>query len=654
MPGVYREARRATQCAEAKASGQTGGIQVLMEDRNKTELTRAVTAAAVRYLDERGFKPIETEVPICDSWVADVAGVISPTMTELVELKLLRRKPGYRNHGYDEWWKEAKKTQRLMTMLVEVKTSRADFRGDRKWTMPLPTNLAYVAIPKDLAIGMDEMPANWGVLEYSEKADCMRCLRPPAVAEVTIEQQLSVVVDIAVRRDHDTRYERIRKFRKEIISSQNESISRTRVMTAMRAMLSIIRGKTIADFAQFFMVGELEEIRALFGLTPDAPFKLLKIKIENALSERVSSPRSAHPAMDAAREILYPDGKSLEGYGEGDVAEVAAIITRHMEPSPRSAEAQLLYQKQCGDLAVKCSNCSSEIAYSVRPFWCSQCGIKFDKFDNAALPGQPSPAPEPFDESRHIRMLGEHFNWDLQALMEAVKKDRLKTCEVSKPNSGPSQPSEGPPLEQIFSGRFDENWTREQENELAAKMVARRAAEPSEGLEQVAREIDDYYMGLPSDHETLDDMQQSAVIKHITAILARHFSGGKGAGWVTTCVEETAIAQLMESQGLSRTAVLRQALRTYQLVATGHAKLVTEIWGKKKEEPNPALSGSAVEEPQKCQCGHEEHKHMISSVGQPNSWKRPCMFCHCTGLFFEPAPARKEESAGPEREPQKP
>lgn len=248
----------------------------MMTDRNKTEITRVVTAAAVRYLDERGCKPVETEVPIDLGWVADIAGVLNPTMTELIELKLLKRKPRYSHPDYQAWHELAKDAQKLMTVLVEVKTSRADFRGDRKWVLPIPTNLAYVAIPKDLAVGMDEMPANWGVLEYWESTDCVRCLRVPGVGAVTTEQQLSVVLQVAIRRDHDTRYERIRKFRREILTSQNENVSRTRVNTAMRAMSSIVHGKYgsleaaleyhgIKHLAEYDMLG----LRKLWAIAPE-------------------------------------------------------------------------------------------------------------------------------------------------------------------------------------------------------------------------------------------------------------------------------------------------------------------------------------------------------------------------------------------------
>jgi hypothetical protein len=221
----------------------------VIADRNKTEITRLVTAAVMRYFDEHGCKPLETEVPICDGWVADVAGVINPTQTELVELKLIKRRPRYRDYSeaaqqeQRAWYDEVKQAQKLMTVLCEVKTSRSDFRGDKKWELRIPANLAYLAIPKDLPVSMDEIPLAWGVLEYLPASDSIRCIRVPAVNEVTTEQQLSITLQVAVRRDHHTRYERHREFQKQMVKAHNEDISRTRVSVALRAMTSVVTGK---------------------------------------------------------------------------------------------------------------------------------------------------------------------------------------------------------------------------------------------------------------------------------------------------------------------------------------------------------------------------------------------------------------------------
>lgn len=214
----------------------------MIEDRNKTDLTKLVTQDALNYLDERGCKPIETEVSICEGWTADLAGVLNPTITELGLLKLIKSRPKYGKPGYEVWYQNACAIQNLMTVIVEVKTSRSDFCGDKKWKLSKPANLAYLAIPNDLKVSLDEFPAGWGILAYYEKAS-MRCVRVPEINSVSIEQQLSVILEIAVRRDNNTRYERLRQLRREISKNANGEVSRTRMLTAFRAMQSIVEGK---------------------------------------------------------------------------------------------------------------------------------------------------------------------------------------------------------------------------------------------------------------------------------------------------------------------------------------------------------------------------------------------------------------------------
>lgn len=184
-----------------------------MNDRNKTEITKDVTAAAIAYLDERGCKPIETEIWVSSdpSWIADVAGVLSATQTELIMLKLLKRRPEYRSPGYEAWHEIYMSLIRLMTVLVEVKTSRSDFRGDKKWTRPIPTDLAYLALARGIA-RPDEFPVGWGILEYHEGV--LRCLRPPAPRVSTLQERLHVILQVAMRRDNVTRYERMRAFQR--------------------------------------------------------------------------------------------------------------------------------------------------------------------------------------------------------------------------------------------------------------------------------------------------------------------------------------------------------------------------------------------------------------------------------------------------------
>jgi len=215
----------------------------VIEDNNKSALTKAITQAAICYLDERGCKPIETEVPVAASWVADVAAALAPTMTDLIQLKLIKRRPGYNGPGYDEWADQLRKAQKLMTVIVEVKISKSDFVGDHKWKEKLPADLCYLAIPSGLALGAEGLPLGWGSLVYSEPSHSLRCSRVPMAAEVSTEQQLATILQIALRRDNHTRYARQREFNQAIRIEQNKEISRTRITRALQAMLAIARGK---------------------------------------------------------------------------------------------------------------------------------------------------------------------------------------------------------------------------------------------------------------------------------------------------------------------------------------------------------------------------------------------------------------------------
>ena len=216
----------------------------LFDDQNKTEITKQITAAACFWLDERGVKPVETEVTVMDGWIADIAGVLCPTETELQTLKLIRRKPSWKKSEEDRqaWQVEASVLNRMMTVVVEVKTSRGDFRGDKKWEWEPPADLCWLAVPAGL-IAETEKPKGWGILEYSDKRDCMisRCV--PEIRTTTAERQRNLIHAVACRRDNHTRYEHINRLRKEYRDEDKRRESLTRVKDAMRAALSIARGE---------------------------------------------------------------------------------------------------------------------------------------------------------------------------------------------------------------------------------------------------------------------------------------------------------------------------------------------------------------------------------------------------------------------------
>ncbi len=232
-----------------------------MDDLNKSPLTCDVTSAVALWLDGMGFKPVETEVPMprpaVDEkwWIADLAGVIFPTQTELINLKMLARAPKYYldnrfignpdgewipNPAFEEWRKERDAKQRLMTCLVEVKTTRADFLGDRKWNLALPTDLAYLAVPRGLVVP-SEWPVGWGILEFHDGE--IRQKRFPFPGQTTSEQQRDVILSIAIRRDHHTRYARHREFMREHREREKQEKVSSHLRKVTSAVFDILEGK---------------------------------------------------------------------------------------------------------------------------------------------------------------------------------------------------------------------------------------------------------------------------------------------------------------------------------------------------------------------------------------------------------------------------
>lgn len=214
-----------------------------MADCNKTDLTRQITDAASRWLDEKGFKPVETEVYAARGWIADLAAVGSLTRTEAVKLKVIPKAP---KHSTD--WRERQNAweamyqslPRLVSTIVEVKVSKSDFTGDRKWGREPVANLMYVAMPPGLRERVD-VPPPWGILQ--QVGDQVRCMRPAILTPVPVEQTLWVTHSIAVRRDHFTRYARFREFDRQARQQRGEETTVARVSTICRAVLGLATGR---------------------------------------------------------------------------------------------------------------------------------------------------------------------------------------------------------------------------------------------------------------------------------------------------------------------------------------------------------------------------------------------------------------------------
>lgn len=224
-------------------------------DKNKSSLTHKITAGVQTYLDERGFKPIETEVPVANEWVADVASVTVPTETELQKMKLVGPCPHHQWSGPNGWkqtlpifqqkyaaWKQTVDAlPNMITAVVEIKTTKADFQRDDKWTRSSPANLRYIAIPSGM-LTRSEFPVGWWVLEFGVKGKLLRVAQKGNLDIVRVEDQLNVVHAIAIRRDHRTRYEWLRGIRKQFNARQTEQKQHYRVEKIASAMLDVING----------------------------------------------------------------------------------------------------------------------------------------------------------------------------------------------------------------------------------------------------------------------------------------------------------------------------------------------------------------------------------------------------------------------------
>lgn len=253
-----------------------------MNDRNKSELTIAITKNVALWLDGKGFKPVETEVPVSDGWIADVAGVCCPTQTEMIDLKILPRAPrrlsamfAASDTAYNDacraWYDRQKTIPQPLTALVEVKTSRGDYMGDRKWTSEWPTNLCYVAMPEGM-VDPIHWPHGWGVILFSQNGAVVRKVHAPsAIRPLAHEKQLWTIHSLAVARDHQTRYARLREFARETRIKNGEYTSIGRISHAIRFVAKVMAGMEIEAALESTYVKiklpehvrqELEELKA--------------------------------------------------------------------------------------------------------------------------------------------------------------------------------------------------------------------------------------------------------------------------------------------------------------------------------------------------------------------------------------------------------
>jgi len=233
-------------------------------EANKSPLTHAITSGVQTYLKDKGFKPIETEVPVEPGWVADVASVIVPTNTELQNMKLVPRKPAWPSYvrtNEENWWNNEVNTKirqkheekmkewkakvdaipAPLTALVEVKTTRSDWYGDPKWNKSSPTNLRYLAIPAGL-LKRPEFPQGWFVLEFNVEGRLLRVAQEGIVSSIDAEKRMWTIHEIALKRHHRTEAVWMRSVMKRFNARQTEYKQDYRVGNVIRALVDVLHG----------------------------------------------------------------------------------------------------------------------------------------------------------------------------------------------------------------------------------------------------------------------------------------------------------------------------------------------------------------------------------------------------------------------------
>jgi hypothetical protein len=180
-------------------------------DRNKSDLTHRITALSMAYLMNVGFRPVETEVAVAGGWVADVASFCLPTPTETRRLKLRSiNRFGFESCEYGEIQFQYGP---LLTAIIEVKTTRADFLKDkqRKFSGIFPAHLCYLAYPKDV-VEPNELPRGWQGLEMTSTGNMLRRkhwnwpeIHPQHPGEIA-----EFIAAVALRADNRTKYARNR------------------------------------------------------------------------------------------------------------------------------------------------------------------------------------------------------------------------------------------------------------------------------------------------------------------------------------------------------------------------------------------------------------------------------------------------------------
>lgn len=241
-----------------------------------TLLTTHMTAAAKIWLLGCGIKPVEEEVPVGASWVADLAGYITPTRTELK--RNLRLRHIIETHVDTDSWIDIflQKYQMPLTVLVEVKASRSDYMKDKerkfqKHRYDGPAHLCYIALPQGM-IEENDLLWYWGYLFFSQNGSTLLKVRPPLTI---FPQHPGDVVDF--------------------IAAVGERCYNKWHGRELRQLMKNYRKKETEDKARWRMTRFLESILQNFGAMQD--------HFNKGLSFAIRMENQGHKLTDHQREL---------------------------------------------------------------------------------------------------------------------------------------------------------------------------------------------------------------------------------------------------------------------------------------------------------------------------------------------------------------
>lgn len=266
---------------------------------NKTELTKQVTKAAIDFLHNAGFKPVETEVTLHKGWIADIAGVIVPTKTEAVNLKLIRKGKRFDASTNIEF----SRLPEQIVGAVEVKTTKADYWQDRKFQrkdfnhiLGPAAMLNWLAMPKGM-LRSQEWPAQWGILEWD--GNSLSVALPAPLMSALDSWRCRVITEIAMRRDNATRGNRMAAFNEYNRTANVERMTHIRFSKAIELAADLASGK-------YKTVDEaIEQLRLKCQLS-----KALKDKLEKLLPHRLNGNVEEHDVKTTIRTIHIPCDES--------------------------------------------------------------------------------------------------------------------------------------------------------------------------------------------------------------------------------------------------------------------------------------------------------------------------------------------------------